>query len=56
MSKSRNLANLLADGVVGTTEIANSAITADKLANGAVTVEQWQAKITQIKAMFPYQE
>jgi hypothetical protein len=34
MGKSRDLANLIADGAIGTSEIANNAITPAKLANG----------------------
>lgn len=41
MGKARNLANLLADGAVGTTEIADSAVTTAKINNAAVT----QAKL-----------
>jgi hypothetical protein len=36
-SKARALANLLADGAVGTAEIADGAVTASKVADGAVT-------------------
>ena len=35
MSKARDLANLLADGSIGSAEIANGAVIADKLASGA---------------------
>ena len=35
MGKARDLANLLADGAVGTSEIADGAITSGKLASGA---------------------
>jgi hypothetical protein len=34
-SKARNLANLLADGAVGTSEIADGAVTSGKLGSGA---------------------
>ena len=37
MGKARDLANLLADGAVGTTEIADSAVTTGKINNGAVS-------------------
>lgn len=38
MGKARNLANLIADGAVGTTEIADSAVTQSKLAAAVVPV------------------
>ena len=45
MGKARNLANLIADGAIGTTEIADGAVTQQKIASAIIPVgvgQTWQ--------------